>query len=81
MRSSRPIFCAQRLSELISQLSELEDLRVLVEEAERSARGVPPLGLTHPASRRVRRRERVALSVRLRRYAPLRGNAGAVSSP
>lgn len=81
MRSSRPIFCARRLSELISQLSELEDLRDLVEEAERSARGVPPLRWTHPPSRRVRRGERVALSVRFRRHAALRGNAGAISSP
>ena len=81
MRGSRAILYAERVSELTSQLSELEDLRDLVEEAERSARGVPPLRLTHPPSRRVRRRERVALSVRLRRHAPLRWNAGAVSPP
>jgi hypothetical protein len=81
MRSSRAILYAERLSELTSQLSELADLRDLVEEAERSARGVPPLRLTHPPSRRVRRRERGALSVRLRRHAPLSGNAGAISPP
>src|SRR4051794_11988889 len=80
MRSSRAILCAQRLSELISQLSELEDLRGLVEEAERSARGVPPLCLTHPA-RRLRRRKPDAMSVRLRRHAPPTRNAGAISTP
>jgi hypothetical protein len=81
MRSSRAILYAQRLSELTSQLSELEYLRGLVEEAERSARGVPPLRLTHPASRRLRRREPGALSVRLRRHAPPSRNAGAISPP
>jgi hypothetical protein len=80
MRSSRAILYAQRLSELTSQLSELEYLRGLVEEAER-ARGVPPLRLTHPASRRLRSREPGALSVRLRRHAPLSRNAGAISPP
>ena len=81
MRGSRAILYAERLSELTSQLSELEDLRDLVQEAERSARGVPPLRLAHPPSRRVRRRERGGLSVRLRRHAPLNGNAGAISPP
>jgi hypothetical protein len=81
MRSSRAILYAQRLSELTSQLSELEYLRGLVEEAERSARGVPPLRLTHPASRRLRRREPGALSVRLRRHAPPNRNAGAINLP
>jgi hypothetical protein len=58
MRGSRAILYAERLSELTSQLSELEDLRNLVEEAERTACGVPPLRLTYPPLRRVRRRER-----------------------
>jgi hypothetical protein len=81
MRGSRAILYAERLSDLTSQLSELEDLRDLVEEAERSAGGVPPLRLAHPPSRRVRRRERGALSVRLRGHAPLSRNAGAISLP
>jgi hypothetical protein len=81
MRGSRAILYAERLSELTSQLSELEYLRGLVEEAERIARGVAPLRLTHPTSRRVRRREPGALSVRLRRHAPPSGNAGAISPP
>jgi hypothetical protein len=80
MRGSRAILY-ERLSELASQLSELEDLRDLVEEAERSARGVPPLRLTHPPSRRLRSRNPGAMSVRLRRHAPLAGNAGAISLP
>jgi hypothetical protein len=79
MRSSRAILYAQRLSELTSQLSELEYIRGLVEEAERSARSVPPLRLTHPASRRLRTREPDALSVRFRRRAPPSWNAGAIS--
>ena len=81
MRSSRAVLCAQRLSELTSQLSELEYLRGLVEQAERRARGVPPLRLTHPPSRRVRRRERGAMSVRLRRHAPLSRNAKVIGPP
>jgi hypothetical protein len=80
MRGSRAILYAQRLSELTSQLSELEDLRNVVEEAERRAHGVPPLRLTHPPSRRLRSRK-PAMSVRLRRHAPLSGNAGALSPP
>jgi len=72
---------AQRLSELCSQLSDLEALRGLVEDAERSARGAPALRLTHQASRRLRSREPGALSVRLRRYAPPSRNAGALSPP
>jgi hypothetical protein len=79
MRSSRAILYAQRLSELTSQLSELEDIRGLVDEAERRARGAPPLRLTRPASRRLRSREPAALSVRLRRHAPPSRNAGAIS--
>jgi hypothetical protein len=81
MRSSRAILYAQRLSALTSQLSELEYLRDVVEEAERSARGVPPLRLTHPASRRLRSREPGALSVRLRRRTPPSWNAGAIGPP
>lgn len=41
MRGSRAILYVEQLSELTSQLSELEDLRGLVDEAERHARGVP----------------------------------------
>jgi hypothetical protein len=81
MRGSRAILYAERLSELTSQLSELEYLRGLVEEAERSAHAVPPLRLTHPASRRLRSRKPGALSVRLRRRAPPSWNAGAISPP
>ena len=81
MRGSRAILYAERVSELTSQLSELEDLRDLVEEAERSARGVPPLRLTLPPSHRVRRRERGALSVRLRRHAPLSGECRSYQPP
>jgi hypothetical protein len=80
MRGSRAIVYAERLIELTSQLSELEYLRRLVGEAERSARGVPPLRLTHPALRRLRSRK-PAMSVRLRRHAPLSGNAGAICTP
>ena len=79
MRGSRAILYVEQLSELTSQLSELEDLRGLVEEAERSARGVPPIRLTHPASRRLRTREPGVPSVRLRRRAPPSWNAGAIS--
>lgn len=81
MRSSRSMLYAQRLSELGSQLSELEDLRGLVEKAERNASGSPALCLARHASRRLRSREPGALSVRLRRYAPLSRNAGALGSP
>lgn len=38
MRKSRGIPFAQRLNELVTQLSELEDLRGQVAEAERRAR-------------------------------------------
>jgi hypothetical protein len=79
MRSSRAILYAQRLSELTSQLSELEYLRSLVDAAERRARGARPLRLTRPASRRLRSREPGALSVRLRRHAPPNRNAGAIT--
>ena len=81
MRSFRAMLYAQRLSELCSQLSDLEDLRGLVEDAERSARSAPGLRLTHHSSRRLRSRKRGALSVRLRRNAQPSRNAGALSSP
>jgi hypothetical protein len=71
MRSSRAMRYAERLSELSSQLLDLEDLRKLVEDAERSARRAPTR-LTY-ALRRPRTRELSALSVRLRRHAgPIR---------
>jgi hypothetical protein len=80
MRGSRAILY-ERLSELASQLSELEDLRDLVEEAERCARGVPPLCLRRLATRHLRSRKPRALSVRLRRLAPPSRNAGAICTP
>lgn len=81
MRSSRAMLYAQLLSELSSQLSDLEALRGLVEDAERSARGAPALRLTHQTSRRLRSREPGALSARLRHQAPPIKNAGALSPP
>jgi len=69
MRSSRAILYLQRLDELASQLSELEDLRSLVEDAER-ARGAPALRTRRHAPRRLQRRDLGALSVRLRRCTP-----------
>jgi hypothetical protein len=81
MRDSRAMLYAQRLSDISSQLSELEYLRGLVEEAERRARGAPPLRLTRSGSRHLRSREPRALSVRLRRLAPPSRNAGAICTP
>jgi len=75
MRSSRAILYLQRLGELASQLSELEDLRSLVEDAERDARGAPALRPRRHASRRLRGRDLGALSVRLRGYTPASRNA------
>ena len=70
----------RRLDELASQLSELEDLRGLVEDAERSARGAPVLRSSRRhASRRLRRRDLGALSVRLRRYTPPSMDAAALN--
>lgn len=81
MRSSRAMLYLQRLGELASQLSELEDLRGLVEDAERSAR-VPALRSRRHASRRLRGRDVGALFVRLRRrYPPPSRNAGALRPP
>jgi len=57
MRSSRAILYAQRLSELGSQLTNLEDLRSQVDDAEQSARGASGLQLTSHASRHLRSRE------------------------
>lgn len=54
----------QRLGELASQLSELENLRGLVEDAERSARGASPWRSRRHAWRRRRGRDFGALSVR-----------------
>jgi hypothetical protein len=52
MRSARGILFAQRLIELTSQLSELEDLRDRVENAERRVRrSMPGPRLVRPASR------------------------------
>lgn len=76
MRSSRAILYLQRLGELASQLSELEDLRSLVEDAERVAGGAPALRSRRHASRRLRGRDLGALSVRLRRYTPPSRSAG-----
>jgi hypothetical protein len=86
MRDSRAMLYAQRLNDISSQLSELEYLRGLVEEAERRARGAPPLRLTRSGSRHLRSREPRALepralSVRLRRLAPPSRNAGAICTP
>lgn len=81
MRKSRFFFFAQRLNELASQLSELADLRVRVERAERRAHHAPSLRSTRPASRRLRSLETGAHSVRLRRYAPPSRNARALGSP
>jgi len=80
MRSSRAILYLQRLGELASQLSELEDLRSRVEDAERVARGAPALRFSH-ASRRLGGRDLGALSVRLRRYTPPSRNAGGLRPP
>ena len=77
MRSSRAMLYAERLSNLTSQLVKLEDLRRLVEGAERRARGAPPSRLTRPAPSRSR--EPKAMSVRLRRQAPSNTNTGACS--
>lgn len=79
MRGSRAILYVEQLSELTSQLSELEDLRGLVDEAERHARGVPPFRFTRPTSRRLRSRKPSALSVPFRRLTPPSWNAGALS--
>lgn len=77
MRSSRAIVYLQRLGEVAYQLSELEDdLRSLVEEAERVARGAPALRSRRHASRRLRGRDLGALTVRLRRYTPPSRSAG-----
>lgn len=81
MRSSRAILYLQRLGELASQLSELEDLRSLVEDAERVARGAPALRSRRHASRRLRGRDLGALSVRLRRYTPPSRSAGGLRPP
>lgn len=81
MRSSRAMLYLQRLGELASRLSELEDLRGLVEDAERSARGASALRSGCHVSRRLRGRDLGALSVRLRRYTPASRDAGAVRPP
>lgn len=81
MRSSRAMLYRQQLGELASQLSELEDLRSLVEDAERVARGAPALRSRRHASHRLRGRDRGALSVRLRCYTPPGRNAGGLRVP
>lgn len=78
MRSSRAMLYLQRLGELASQLSELENLRGLVEDAERSARGTSPLRYRLHAWRRRRGRDFGALSVRLHRYPPPSRDVGTV---
>lgn len=80
MRSSRSMLYAQRLSKLSSELAELEDLRGLVEKAERKVRGPHALCSAPHASQHLRSREPRALSVRLRRNAPLSRNPGALGS-
>jgi len=63
MQRSRAMLYAQRLSELGSQLTDLEDLRSQVDNAEHSARGVAAgLQLTSQATRHLRSREPVTLS-------------------
>ena len=53
---------ARRLGELSCQMSELEDLRDIVEAAERSARGAPPMRkLAHQTPHILRRRKPGAL--------------------
>jgi len=79
MRSSRAMLYGQLLSELISQLSDLEELRSQVEDAEQSRRTAAGSRLTHHASRRLRNREPGALSVGLRRSTPPSRNAGLLS--
>lgn len=81
MRSSRATIYLQRLGEFASQLSELEDLRGLVEEAERSAGVAVALRSGRSSSRRRRFRDLGAPSVRPGRYMPPRRNAGALRSP
>jgi hypothetical protein len=81
MRSSRATLYLQRLGEFVSQLTELEDLRSLVEDAERDARGAPALRPSRHASRRLRGRDLGALSVRVRRYTPASRNAGGLRIP
>lgn len=81
MRSTRAILYLQRLGELAFQLSELEDLRNLVEDAERVARGAPALRSRRHASRRLRGRDLGALSVRLRRYTPPSRSTGGLRPP
>ena len=78
MRSSRAIIYLQRLGELASQLSELEDLRGLVEDAERSTRAAPVSRSRRHASRRLQGCDLGTTSVRLRRYTPPSRNAGAL---
>lgn len=53
MKSSRGLLFAQRLNELNSQLSQLEELRAQIKEAERRASGAPTLRSTpnNPKSR------------------------------
>lgn len=46
MKSSRGLLFAQRLNELNSRLSELEELRERIKEAERRACGAPSLQST-----------------------------------
>jgi hypothetical protein len=55
MQSYRSILLVQRLNDLVCQLSELEDLRLKVKEAERSASAVPALR-SPPSTRSQRRR-------------------------
>lgn len=43
MQDYRSILLVQRLNELVCQLSELEDLRLKVQEAERRTSAVPAL--------------------------------------
>lgn len=81
MRSSRAMLHLQRLGELASQLLELEDLRSLVEDAERVARGASALRSRRHASRRLQGRDLGALSIRLRRHMPPSRNAGGLRPP
>lgn len=62
MRSSRARLYLQRLGELAHQFSELEDLRGLVEEAERRARGALASRPRRHASCRLRGRSLGPLS-------------------
>ena len=55
MQGYRSILLVQRLNDLVCQLSELEDLRLKVQEAERRASAVPALQ-SPPSTRWQRRR-------------------------